>query len=276
MIFSFPANSLREHYWRQAEILQCKRNLPYEMMPILYALVKSLNGDINAAHDNIDEGKKRLIIMNSRKSPNARRDSVSVDEDNISNHSLSENEHRNNFEFDRPPREISKKSAHENSFDNDEIKRSSPHRGDYSETRKSDAQVFYLHPREIRKRIAQESLENDRLSPPRKHISDTKNSDTQVRHDEITDQNRLDQSNQRSELQNGIRTKFNFNVDSLINSNSINPPHIANFPFMHPRSYFSLLSSNILNPYISPDIREWLMHINAPYPPIHKISYNNT
>lgn len=29
----------------------------YEMMPILYALVKSTNGDIDAAYDNINEGK---------------------------------------------------------------------------------------------------------------------------------------------------------------------------------------------------------------------------
>lgn len=54
--FIFAA-SLREHYWRQAEVLQRKTDFVYEMMPILYALVKSTNGDVDAAYENINEGK---------------------------------------------------------------------------------------------------------------------------------------------------------------------------------------------------------------------------
>lgn len=49
---------MREHYWRQAEILQRRSDLVYEMMPILYALVKSTKGDIDLAYENINEGKE--------------------------------------------------------------------------------------------------------------------------------------------------------------------------------------------------------------------------
>ncbi len=51
-------NTVREHYWRQAEVLQRRSDLVYEMMPILYALIKSTKGDIDIAFENINEGKE--------------------------------------------------------------------------------------------------------------------------------------------------------------------------------------------------------------------------
>jgi hypothetical protein len=57
---------MREHYWRQAEHLQRESDLVYEMMPILYALVKSTKGDIDLAMSNINEGKQIFAVKRDK------------------------------------------------------------------------------------------------------------------------------------------------------------------------------------------------------------------
>lgn len=54
-------DSIKEYYWEKAEELQRKCHLVYEMMPILYALIKSTKGDITVAFHYIEEGRKLNI-----------------------------------------------------------------------------------------------------------------------------------------------------------------------------------------------------------------------
>lgn len=59
----FMKIDLKDHYWEAAEILQRENNYPYEMMPLLYAIVKSTQGNSNEAQKLIHEGRIELQIF---------------------------------------------------------------------------------------------------------------------------------------------------------------------------------------------------------------------
>jgi hypothetical protein len=54
--FRFIADNFDNQYWEAAETLQRENNYPYEMMPLLFALIKSVNGNCSYAHKLIQEG----------------------------------------------------------------------------------------------------------------------------------------------------------------------------------------------------------------------------
>ena len=53
---NFMKTDLKDHYLESAENLQRKNNYPYEMMPLLYAIVKSTQGDLHESQKLIHEG----------------------------------------------------------------------------------------------------------------------------------------------------------------------------------------------------------------------------
>lgn len=51
---------LKDQYWEAAEKLQRDNNYPYEMMPLLYAIVKSTQGNTSESQKLIHEGRWNL------------------------------------------------------------------------------------------------------------------------------------------------------------------------------------------------------------------------
>lgn len=51
------STDLKDQFWEAAEHLRGNNDYPYEMMPLLFALVKSTKGNANEAHKLIQEGR---------------------------------------------------------------------------------------------------------------------------------------------------------------------------------------------------------------------------
>lgn len=48
---------MKDHYWELAEQLRGENGYPYEMMPLLYAIIKAAKGNFPEANKLIQEGK---------------------------------------------------------------------------------------------------------------------------------------------------------------------------------------------------------------------------
>lgn len=59
---------LKDQYWDAAAELQRENSYPYEMMPLLYAIIKSTKGNFIEAHRLIQEG--RTAVHNNESSKN--------------------------------------------------------------------------------------------------------------------------------------------------------------------------------------------------------------
>lgn len=50
---------MKDHYWEAAEQLRGENGYPYEMMPLLYAIIKSAKGNFPEANKLIQEGTEK-------------------------------------------------------------------------------------------------------------------------------------------------------------------------------------------------------------------------
>lgn len=55
---------MKDQYWEAAEYLRGTNDYPYEMMPLLFALIKSTKGNTSEAHKLIQEGRSEYKLKN--------------------------------------------------------------------------------------------------------------------------------------------------------------------------------------------------------------------